>query len=68
MRTPEQCRKAAQECVQLAALAKTARERSTLLNAAQSWLAAAEQAERIAVPPEVPSADESTDVAKPVKE
>jgi hypothetical protein len=46
MRTPEQCRKAAQECVQLAAIAKTARERSTLLNAAQSWLAAAEQAER----------------------
>ena len=50
MRTPEQCRKAAQECVQLAALAKSERERSTLLNAAQSWLAAAEHAEHAAGP------------------
>jgi hypothetical protein len=46
MSDPVECRDRAAQCVQLAATAGSALQRTVLLNAANSWLTLANQAER----------------------
>jgi hypothetical protein len=46
MSNPAECRDRAAQCVQLAATAGSALQRTVLLNAANSWIALANQAER----------------------
>ena len=46
MSNPEECRKRAVQCFQLAATAGSALQRTVLLNAANQWIALAKQGER----------------------
>ena len=46
MSDPSECRDRAAQCVQLAATAGSALQRTVLFNAANNWIALAEQAER----------------------
>ena len=46
MSNPEECRNRAAQCVQLAATAGTALQRTVLINAANQWIALAKQGER----------------------
>jgi hypothetical protein len=60
MSNPAECRDRAAQCLQLAATAGSALQRTVLLNAANSWLNLANQAERDIAQQKLEAAHEQT--------
>jgi hypothetical protein len=64
MSDPVECRDRAAQCVQLASTAGSALQRTVLLNAANSWLNLANQAERDVAQQKHEDASEQTEISR----